>query len=120
MKPQSAKAKGRNLQKWVVGLLLKLHPSLEEDDVKSTPMGVNGEDVQFSPAARKLLPYSIECKSHANMSVYSWYKQACQHIKKIGRRKTEPVVVIKANRERPLVVIDAEYFFRTISKGSRR
>ena len=53
MKTQSAKAKGRNLQKWVVNKLIEtfeIHP----EDIKSCSMGAGGEDVQLSPAARKL------------------------------------------------------------------
>ena len=59
MKPQSAKAKGRNLQKWVRDLLLENFPTLEADDVRSTSMGAGGEDVQLSPAARKLFKFSV-------------------------------------------------------------
>ena len=44
MKPQSAKAKGRNLQKWTRERLIEeldIHP----EDIKSTSMGAGGEDV---------------------------------------------------------------------------
>lgn len=110
IKTSSRKAKGRALQQYVRDLILARHPSLEPDDVKSTPMGSNGEDVQLSPAARKLLPVSIECKSRASWAVTGPYRQA----KNNAPKGTEPVLVIKANREKPLAVVDAEYFFQHI------
>lgn len=108
MKPSSSKAKGRKLQQWVRDLLLDIFPVLEKDDIKSTGMGQSGEDVQLSPAARKLIPFSIECKNRTTISVYAWYKQSKTNTP-VG---SEPVLVIKQNRDKPLVVVDAEYFFR--------
>ena len=111
MKPSSAKAKGRVLQQWVRDLILASYPQLEPDDVKSTSMGASGEDVQLSPAARKLLPIQIECKNLAKIAVYNYYGQAKTH------GKYEPVVFIKQLRGKPLVVLDAEAFFRIIKAG---
>lgn len=111
MKPSSAKAKGRALQQWVRDYIIKIFPSLTLDDVRSTSSGANGEDVLLSPNARKKFPYSIECKSRNTISVYSMYEQAVAN-----SDKYEPLLVIKANRKKPLVVIDAEYFF-TLIKG---
>jgi len=104
------------LQQWVRDQILHNHPSLEPDDVRSTSMGAGGEDVLLSPAARKLLPVSIECKSLANMAFYKWYDQAVVNAPK----GTEPIVVAKANHRTPVVIVDAEYFFKNFSKGTRR
>lgn len=112
MKPASAKNKGRSLQKWVREFLLELFPNLEADDIKSTSMGVSGEDIQLSPAARKLIPYSIECKSRNKMVVYTMYEQARKNSKTY-----EPILVIKEDRQKPLVVVDAEYFFKLMRKN---
>lgn len=95
------------MQQWVRDQILKRHPSLEPDDVKSTGMGQSGEDVQLSPAARKLLPISVECKSYASMAFYKWYDQAVVNCPK----DCEPVLVAKANHRKPVVIIDAEHFF---------
>lgn len=116
MKPQSCKAKGRKLQQWVRDLILRNHRSLGEDDVRSASMGAGGEDILLSPAARALLPLSIECKSHANMAFYKWLDQAIVNAPK----KTEPIVVAKANHRKPVVIVDAEYFFQHFKKGTRR
>ena len=111
MKPQSAKAKGRNLQKWVRDLLLESFPQLEEDDVRSTSMGAGGEDLQLSPAARKLFGFSIECKNQERLNVWDAYDQASAN-----SGKHEPLLVMKKNRKKPLVVIDAETFIQIIKK----
>lgn len=104
MRPQSAKAKGRTFQQWTRDLILSTFPSLESDDVKSTSMGAGGEDIQLSPAARKLVPYQIECKSKRDSAAHTMYEQAKSH----GNR--EPLVFIKKDRSIPLVIMSAEHF----------
>ena len=51
----SCKAKGRRLQQTVAEDVLRAFPALEADDVRSTPMGCAGEDVQMSPRAQRLV-----------------------------------------------------------------
>ena len=63
MKPRSAKNKGKRLQNKVRDLILEKFNTLEEDDVRSITMGDSGEDILLSPAARKLFPFSVECKN---------------------------------------------------------
>jgi len=106
MKTASGKAKGRKLQQVVRDKILEAFPVLEPDDVKSTSMGAGGEDVQLSPAARKLMPYSIECKARASISVYAWYQQA----KTNAPKGMEPLLVIKQNYGKPLVVVDLDHY----------
>jgi hypothetical protein len=112
MTPQSAKSKGRRLQQWVRNQLLIMSPELEEDDVRSTSMGNGGEDVQLSPAARKIFPIQIECKNKAKYSVYKDYKQASEH------GDHTPILVIKQDHSNPLVVVDALWFFRYMKKNN--
>jgi len=116
VKTQSAKAKGRKLQQWVRDLILHNHPSLDESDVRSTSMGAGGEDVQLSKAARNLVPLSIECKSRASYAFYKDYDQAVVNAPK----GAEPILIAKANHRMPVVIVDAEYFFKIFSKGTRR
>jgi len=108
---QSAKAKGRRLQQAVRDSVLRTFPSLEPDDVRSTSMGAGGEDVQLSPAARKLFPYSVECKNLAKIAVFNYYEQS-----QTNAGDYEPLVVIKQNRSKPLAVIDFEHFMELIKK----
>ena len=106
MKTASGKAKARKLQQMVRDKILEAFPMLEPDDCKSTSMGAGGEDVQLSPAARRLFPYSVECKARASISVYAWYQQA----KTNAPKGMEPLLVIKQNYGKPLVVVDLEHY----------
>ena len=108
----SAKAKGRRHQQWVRDQILARFPSLELDDVRSTSMGAGGEDVQLSPAARKLFPYSVECKALKGIAVYKFMEQAQANCPK----GVQPLAIIKADRQKPLAVVDAEYFFDLIKR----
>jgi len=106
MKPQSAKAKGRRLQQQFRDLLieeLKIHP----EDIESRSMGAGGEDLIMARAAREKFPYSIECKNVEKLNVWEAYKQAEENSKNY-----EPVVVMKKNNHKTLVVIDAEHFVK--------
>lgn len=102
----SGKAKGRRFQQWVRDYILACFPELEPDDVKSTSMGAGGEDVQLSPAARKLLPVSVECKAKAKIAIYKDYEQATAN----APTNMEPILFVKADRQKPLAVVDAVYF----------
>ena len=68
-------------------------------------MGAGGEDLIMARAARAKFPLSIECKNQEKVNVWEAYKQAEENSKSY-----EPIVVIKRNNSKPLVVIDAEYF----------
>lgn len=110
MKTSSAKQKGRLLQQLIRDKILDAFPRLEPDDVKSTSMGAQGEDIQLSPAARRWFPYSVEAKSRASVGVYAWYQQA----KANAPKDVEPILVIKQNHSKPLVVIDLDAFMELV------
>ena len=110
MKPQSAKAKGRVFQQKVRDMLLENAPELELDDIRSTSMGCGGEDLQFSPAARRVYDISIECKNQESLSVWKAYEQA-----EANSGKYEPVLFMKKNRKKALVVVDADYFIKLMN-----
>lgn len=112
MKTQSAKAKGRKLQQFVRDLILETWTDLEPDDVRSTSMGAGGEDVQLSPAARRVFPYSVECKSVERLNVWAAYEQS-----EANCGDYEPILVMKKNRKKPLVVIDAEAFIELVKQS---
>lgn len=79
-------------------------------------MGAGGEDVQLSPAARKLLPVSIECKSRASWAFYKDLDQAIINAPK----GSEPILVAKANHRDPVVIIDAKHFFEHYQPRKKR
>ena len=96
--PKSSKAKGRRLQNLVRDKLrAAFSSSLEEDDIKSQTMGMTGEDIVLSPAARKLIPYSIECKNVERLNVWQCIKQAESNI----ADGCSPALVIKRNQTTP-------------------
>ena len=104
MKTQSAKAKGRKLQQWMRDLLIEkldVHP----EDIESRSMGAGGEDLIMARSARKKFPYSIECKNQEKVNIWEAYEQAEENSKNY-----EPIVVLKRNNTKPLVLIDADYF----------
>lgn len=114
VKPQSAKAKGRRLQQWFRDLLihkLDIHP----DDVESRSMGAGGEDLIMARAARKKFPYSIECKNQEKINIWKSYFQAQENSKDY-----EPIVVIKRNNHKPLLLVDAEHFINLHNKNERK
>lgn len=113
---QSAKAKGRRLQQYVRDLLYKLAPELEPGDIVSTSMGAGGEDIRLSPAARKVFPVSIECKAQAKMALYGFYEQA----EKNAPKGTEPIVIVRGDRKKPLLIGDAEYLLRKMKNDGTR
>ena len=116
MKIKSAKAKGRNLQTLVRDRLRKIfveewtkYPKLENDDIQSQTMGMGGEDIVLSPIARKLIPYSFECKNTERLNLWGALEQ-CE-----GNCKDRtPVLIIKRNRSKTYAVIEFDYFIKNI------
>ena len=110
MRTQSKKAKGRRLQQWVRDILiekLEVHP----EDIESRSMGAGGEDLIMSRSAREKFPYSIECKNQESLNIWKSYEQAQQN-----SGDYEPIVVLKRNNVKPLVLVDADYFIELHKK----
>jgi len=110
MKTQSRKAKGRRLQQQFRDLLIE-KLDIDPEDIESRSMGAGGEDLIMSKAARTKFPYSIECKNQERMNIWSAWEQANGN-----KGMYEPLVVIKKNGVRPLVVLDAENFLEMIKE----
>ena len=106
MKTSSAKAKGRNLQKKVRELLIE-HLGVDPEDIESRSMGAGGEDLIMARAAREKFPCSIECKNQERVNVWESYDQA-----ESNSGDYEPIVVLKRNNRKPLILVDAEYFVK--------
>ncbi len=113
MKTQSAKAKGRKLQQWVRDQIieqLEVHP----EDIESRSMGAGGEDLIMARAARQKFPFSVECKNVEKLNVWEAYEQA-----KSNSKDHEPIVVMKKNQKKPLVVVDADFFISLFKKNDK-
>ena len=111
--PRSSKAKGRRLQNMVRDKLrAAFSSSLEEDDIKSQTMGMTGEDIVLSPAARKLIPYSIECKNVERLNVWQCLKQTEDNT----HEDCNPALVIKRNQTNPYIMVPLDLWISIISK----
>ena len=104
MKTQSAKAKGRNLQKLVVQEILNIFLDLTNHDVSSRSMGAQGSDILMSERARNAMDlFVIECKNQEKVNIWSAYKQCEDNAEnELGK----PLLIIKRNREEPLAILD--------------
>ena len=109
MKTRSAKNKGKRLQNSVRDILLETFDTLEPDDIKSAVMGDSGEDIQLSPAARKLIPYSIECKNQEKLNIWEALSQAEEN-----SGVSTPVLIFKRNRSKTYAVLPIEEFINLI------
>ena len=103
---KAAKQKGRLGQNEIRDKLLETFPELEPDDIKGCVMGDTGEDIQLSPAARKMLPLSIEVKRRKTglQTAYNYMEQASSH------NKGEPVVCYRSDRKPWLVMIGLDHY----------
>ena len=101
MKSRSAKNKGKRLQNKVRDLLLEVFNDLEPDDIRSAIMGESGEDIKLSPAARKLIPYSFECKNQEKLNIWSSLEQA-----ETNSGKHTPLLIFKRNRTKTYAVLE--------------
>jgi len=118
MKTSSAKAKGRNLQYWVakkIAWLFDIDFSYADDlcPVKSRGMGQQGVDCFLTDKKMyEQFPFAIECKNTESVSLYAYIEQA-----KANTKEGQPwMVVHKKNRNKPIVILDAEEFFELYKK----
>ena len=111
MKPRSAKNKGKRLQNKVRDLILEKFNSLESDDVRSITMGESGEDILLSPAARKLFPFSVECKNQDKLNIWKSLEQS-----ETNSGKHTPIVIFKRNRTKTYVALEFEKLLELLNE----
>ena len=113
---RSRKAKGRRLQNWVRDTLLKIFSNngfLDENDIKCAVMGETGADIKLSNTAKRIIPYSFECKNKETFKgIYDIIDQA----KSNSDKRETPIGIIKMNKQQPLAILDAEHFLKMIGK----
>ena len=115
MKTSSGKAKGRRLQNKVRDVLLEhFSDKLEPDDIRTAIMGETGEDIKLSPAARRLIPYSFECKNQEKLNIWSSLEQADSN-----SGDYPPVLIFKRNRSKTYVTVELEEFMKLIDDRSK-
>jgi len=112
MKPRSAKNKGKRLQNKVRDIILEKFDKLEPDDVRSITMGDSGEDILLSPAARRLFPFSVECKNQEALNIWSSLEQA-----ENNSGKHTPLVIFKRNRSKTYAVLEFEELLKLLNES---
>jgi len=75
-------------------------------------MGQPGVDIRLDKEAIKKFPFSVECKRQESWGIHKWIKQA----KNNKRPDTNWLLICKRNHENPIVLMDAEIFFKLLSK----
>ncbi len=111
MKPRSAKNKGKRLQNKVRDIILEKFDKLEPDDVRSITMGDAGEDILLSPAARRLFPFSVECKNQEKLNIWSALQQA-----ESNAGKHIPLVIFKRNRSKTYAVLEFKELLKLLDE----
>ena len=111
MKPRSAKNKGKRLQNKVRDLILEKFTQLEPDDVRSITMGDSGEDILLSPAARRLFPFSVECKNQEKLNIWSSLEQA-----EGNSGNHPPLVIFKRNRTKTYAVLEFDKLLELLNE----
>ena len=104
---RSSKAKGRRLQNFVRDMLREIYlPELHEDDIKSQTMGMTGEDIILSPAAREVCSFSFECKNVERLQMW----QAIEQCEANKPECSAPAIVFKKNGKDPYIAISFKVF----------
>jgi Asp/Glu/hydantoin racemase len=75
-------------------------------------MGQAGVDIRLVGDALKKFPWSVECKNKECWAVHQWILQA-KHQKKDG---TDWLVIAKKNFQDPVVILDADVFFKLLGR----
>ena len=112
MKTRSSKNKGRKLQNLVRDRLRSVFTEiLETNDIESQVMGMSGEDIVLSPAAKKVIKYSFECKNQERLNLWSSLEQAESNCE-----DRNPVLVFKRNRSKIYVALEFDHFIELIDE----
>jgi IS1 family transposase len=85
--------------------------TLETNDIESQVMGMSGEDIVLSPAAKRVIRYSFECKNQERLNLWSSLEQA-----KSNCEDRSPVLVFKRNRSKIYVAIEFDHFIEMIDQ----
>ena len=112
MKPRSAKNKGKRLQNKIRDLILEKFDTLEPDDVRSITMGDSGEDILLSPAARRLFPFSVECKNQEKLNIWGALEQA-----EDNSGNHTPLVIFKRNRSKTYAVLEFDRLLELLNES---
>ena len=103
---RSSKAKGRRLQNYVRDMLRDVYTQLHPDDKKSQTMGMTGEDIVRTPAAKKVCTFSFECKNVEKLQIW----KAIEQCETNRPDCSSSAIVFKKNGKEPYVAIPFTVF----------
>ena len=113
MKTRSRKNKGKRLQNRIRDLILEtFKDKLEPDDVRTITMGDSGEDILLSPVARKLFPFSVECKNQERLSIWDALIQA-----EDNSGEHAPLLIFKRNRSKTYAVLEFKELLKLLDEN---
>jgi hypothetical protein len=106
-------SKARYCQKWVAGKIGQmLGVEVGKDlDIESRPMGQSGSDVILRGRVLNQFPAIIECASGESISWLSKIRQVKKNKEKDSRYKFWLVFLKRKEFKRPIVILDAGFFF---------
>jgi hypothetical protein len=115
MKTSSAKAKGRKFQQQIARGIAGAHGLTygADEDCESRGMGQPGTDVRLSKHAKKLFPFSVECKCQERLAFWDAINQARTNV----LQDTDWLLLVKRNRETPIAILDWEVFLELQRKS---
>ena len=88
--------------------------TLETNDIESQVMGMSGEDIVLSPAAKRAIRYSFECKNQERLNLWKSLEQA-----ESNWEDRQPVLVFKRNRTKTYVAIEFDHFIDLIDEKQK-
>ncbi len=114
MKSRSKKDKGKRLQNWVCQKLSELLgvPWGKDELIASREMGQTGVDIRLIGEAKKRFSFAVECKNQETWKLPNFIRQA----KDNQGSYPDWLLVLKKNHFEPIVVMDAEAFFKLMKK----
>jgi hypothetical protein len=110
---KARKAKARGVQNTVRDDVRAMY-FLSEHDVRGTPMGITGPDLQLSDEARKHFPFAVECKCQNALNIWQGLEQAASHAKLDSTNPT-PLLVFKRDRSEIYVALKWSDFKKLIT-----
>jgi hypothetical protein len=78
-------------------------------------MGASGEDLLFSPAARRVYPISVEVKNQERLGIWDALEQAEEN-----SGEHQAVLFFKRNRTKFYAALDAEYLVELLQAHANR
>ena len=75
---------------------------------------MSGEDIVLSPAAKRVIRYSFECKNQERLNLWSSLEQA-----ETNCEDRNPVLVFKRNRSKIYVALEFDHFIELIDEKQK-